>query len=81
MIFQPQGRLGAEPNYTHPAKYITQQTLRLPAQLRRLSFCFSLTRPNAIANITINAKPTRTFIFFWQEKNKHLQQNSGVNTI
>ena len=33
-------------------------------RLRNFSCCFSLTRPSAIANITSNANPQRSLIFF-----------------
>jgi hypothetical protein len=57
-------RLGAKLNSTHHHSIPFSSNQAACTRLLILSFCFSFTLGKAIANITTNAKPIRSFILF-----------------
>ena len=57
-------RFGANPDSTHHHSIPFSSNQAACTRLLILSFCFSFTLPKAMANITTNAKPIRSFIFF-----------------
>lgn len=57
-------RFGAKANSTYQHSIPFSNNQAACTRLLILSFCFSFTLPNAIASITTNAKPIRSFIFF-----------------